>query len=71
MALLGKDVAAQGERMTLERWHLEIVDAFRAEVGYGFDDRELAKRLFALIVGEQRRRHKRSVRMAAIRAGEM
>lgn len=62
--LLGKDVAAQGERMTLERWHLEVVDAFRAEVG-GFDERELARRLFALVVGEQRRKEKRRRRAQA------
>ncbi|KAI2634397.1 hypothetical protein GGS26DRAFT_48163 [Hypomontagnella submonticulosa] len=53
--LIGKEVSAQGETLILERWHLEVVDAFRREVG-GWDGRELAKRLFALLVGEKRRR---------------
>ncbi|CAG1993248.1 unnamed protein product [Fusarium graminearum] len=51
---LGKTVASQGEAMTLERWHLDCVDAFKAQVG-GWDEGALAKRLFALILGEQRR----------------
>lgn len=51
---LGKIVTSQGETMTLERWHLDCVDAFKARVG-GWDEGALAKRLFALILGEQRR----------------
>ncbi|KAF5678916.1 hypothetical protein FHETE_1025 [Fusarium heterosporum] len=51
---LGKMVTSHGEAMTLERWHLECVDAFKAQVG-GWDEAALAKRLFALILGEQRR----------------
>ncbi|KAL6919086.1 hypothetical protein FSST1_003112 [Fusarium sambucinum] len=51
---LGKTVTSQGESMTLERWHLDCVDAFKAQVG-GWDEGALAKRLFALILGEQRR----------------
>lgn len=54
-ALLGKIVTSQGETMVLEQWHLDIIDAFAAEVG-GWDDTTLAKRLFALMVGEERRR---------------
>ncbi|KAI1083715.1 hypothetical protein F5B20DRAFT_594392 [Whalleya microplaca] len=54
-AILGKEVTAQGERLVLEPWHLEVVEAFRLEVG-GWDERNLAKRLFALLVGEERRR---------------
>jgi hypothetical protein len=52
--LLGKNVMAQGETMALEQWHLDVVDAFRAEVG-GWEEAVLAKRLFALLVGEGRR----------------
>lgn len=52
---LGKTVRSQGEAMRLERWHLDCIDAFRAEVG-GWDEGVLAKRLFALILGEERRR---------------
>jgi len=55
VALLGKLVAAQGETMALEQWHLDVVDAFGAEVG-GWEEAVLAKRLFALMVGEERRR---------------
>lgn len=51
---LGKTVKSQGEAMKLERWHLDCVDAFNAEVG-GWDEGVLAKRLFALILGEDRR----------------
>lgn len=56
--LLGKQVVAQGETMTLQQWHLDVVDAFAAEIGGGsvWDERVLAKRVFALLVGEERRR---------------
>ncbi|KAI1825759.1 hypothetical protein F4861DRAFT_164792 [Xylaria intraflava] len=54
-ALLGKEVTAQGARLVLEAWHLDVVEAFRAEVG-GWDDHALAKRVFALIIGAERRR---------------
>ncbi|KAI0385269.1 hypothetical protein F5Y04DRAFT_182440 [Hypomontagnella monticulosa] len=64
-ALLGKEVAAQGETLILERWHLQVVDAFRREVG-GWEARELAKRLFALLVGEKRRK----INAAAVEAGD-
>ncbi|KAL2205365.1 hypothetical protein CC79DRAFT_1335893 [Sarocladium strictum] len=53
--LLGKTVRSQGEAMKLERWHLDCVDAFRMEVGDGWDEGVLAKRLFALMLGEERR----------------
>ena len=52
---LGKTVKSHGEAMTLEKWHLDCVDAFKAQVG-GWDEAALAKRLFALILGEERRR---------------
>lgn len=53
--LLGKQVSSQGENMLLEQWHLDVVDAFKKEVG-GWNENELAKRLFAVMVGEERRR---------------
>ncbi|KAK7747998.1 hypothetical protein SLS53_001250 [Cytospora paraplurivora] len=53
-SLLGKVVTSQGEEVVLEQWHLDVVDAFREEVG-GWSEADLAKRLFALIVGEERR----------------
>ncbi|KAA8575724.1 hypothetical protein EYC84_004834 [Monilinia fructicola] len=43
------------ERMRLEQWHLEAVDEFRGEVP-GWDEAVVAKRVFALLVGEERRR---------------
>lgn len=54
-SLLGKEITSQGETMLIEQWHLDVVDAFRQEVG-GWPEDVLAKRLFALIVGEERRR---------------
>ncbi|KUI73806.1 hypothetical protein VM1G_09299 [Cytospora mali] len=54
-SLLGKVVTSQGEEMVLEQWHLDVVDAFKDDVG-GWPEEALAKRLFALIVGEERRR---------------
>lgn len=53
--LLGKQVTSQGESMVLEQWHLDVADAFKEEVG-GWLEEALAKRLFALVVGEERRR---------------
>lgn len=52
--LLGRVAAAGGQSMEIERWHVDVVDAFRAEVG-GWDEGVLAKRVFALVVGEGRR----------------
>lgn len=53
--LLGKHVTSQGVTLILEQWHLDITDSFRKEVG-GWPEEVIAKRLFALIVGEERRR---------------
>jgi len=52
--LLGKNVSADGEKMKLEQWHLEVVDEFRGLVP-GWEEAIVAKRVFALIVGEERR----------------
>lgn len=49
--LLGRVASGEGKTMEIEAWHLDIVDAFRAEVG-GWDEGVLAKRLFALVAGE-------------------
>lgn len=56
-ALMGSEVSALDSRLTLtlERWHLDVVEAFRLEVG-GFDEGALAKRVFALIMGWEKRR---------------
>ncbi|KAB8304737.1 hypothetical protein EYC80_004093 [Monilinia laxa] len=49
----GDDIG--NERLRLEQWHLEAVDEFRGEVP-GWDEAVVAKRVFALLVGEERRR---------------
>lgn len=56
--LLGREATSQGVTMLLEQWHLDIVDMFRQEVGV-WGEEELAKRLFALIIGGERRRQGR------------
>ncbi|KAI0853979.1 hypothetical protein F5Y00DRAFT_224139 [Daldinia vernicosa] len=61
-ALIGKEVSAQGESIILEQWHIEVVEAFAREVG-GWSESALAKRIFALIVGEERRRTGRAGRV--------
>ncbi|KAH7321113.1 hypothetical protein B0I35DRAFT_408107 [Stachybotrys elegans] len=53
-AYLGRTVKSHGEAMRLERWHLDCVDAFKAEIG-GWDEAILVRRLFALILGEEKR----------------
>ncbi|KAJ1338487.1 hypothetical protein MN608_01347 [Microdochium nivale] len=56
--ILGKQVSSQGESMLVEPWHLEVVSAFMQELNpCPWDERVLVKRLFALIVGEERRKH--------------
>lgn len=74
-ALLGKHVSAQGESMALDQWHLDVVDAFRTELGAGcvWDEHVLSKRLFALLVGEERRRAAKGGRLrplGTIRSGQ-
>ncbi|KAI0407903.1 hypothetical protein F4802DRAFT_492273 [Xylaria palmicola] len=54
-ALLGMEASTRGSRLVLEPWHLDVVEAFRLEVG-GWDERALAKRVFALVIGEEMRR---------------
>ncbi|KAK4150118.1 hypothetical protein C8A00DRAFT_18303 [Chaetomidium leptoderma] len=59
--LLGKLVTAQGETLALEGWHLDVVEAFGEEISgsggdRGWDGVQIAKRVFALLVGEERRR---------------
>lgn len=41
--------------MVLEQWHLEVVDEFREEVP-GWEEEVIVKRVFALLIGEERRR---------------
>jgi hypothetical protein len=53
--LLGKKVFSEGEEMRLQQWHLEVVDEFRGIVP-GWEEKVIAMRLFACIVGEERRK---------------
>jgi hypothetical protein len=53
--LVGKTLEAQGEKMKMEEWHVDVVEAFRSEVG-GWCAEDLARRLFAAMVGEERRK---------------
>ncbi|KAK0103655.1 hypothetical protein ONS95_005668 [Cadophora gregata] len=52
--LLGKNVFSGDQKMKLEQWHLEAVDEFRGCVP-GWQEKVIAMRLFALLVGEERR----------------
>ncbi|KAG4286727.1 hypothetical protein FPRO04_00270 [Fusarium proliferatum] len=51
---LGRPVSSKGESMTLKRWHLDCIDAFKAQVG-GWDEVEVVKRLAGLILGGEKR----------------
>ncbi|KAF5541643.1 hypothetical protein FMEXI_7906 [Fusarium mexicanum] len=51
---LGRPASSKGESMTLKRWHLDCVDAFRAQVG-DWDEAEVVKRLVGLILGGEKR----------------
>ncbi|KAK2024618.1 hypothetical protein LX32DRAFT_731347 [Colletotrichum zoysiae] len=53
--LLGRSVNSHGISLVMEQWHLDVVDAFKAEVG-GWEEEVLAKRVFSLIVGAQLRK---------------
>ncbi|KAI1631000.1 hypothetical protein F4809DRAFT_646851 [Biscogniauxia mediterranea] len=78
-ALVGREVVARDARMAIEGWHMDVVDAFKLELELesgdedgercAWDERSLAKRLFALIVGEERRRDGRVVGSAGAGAG--
>jgi len=54
--LLGRKVHdAGGESMVMEQWHLEVVDEFRGIVD-GWEEKGVAMRVFALLIGEGKRR---------------
>jgi hypothetical protein len=53
--LLGRKVFTQSEEMRLKQWHLEVVDEFRG-IAPGWEEKVIAMRLFALIVGEEQRK---------------
>jgi serine/arginine repetitive matrix protein 2 len=57
---LGKTIQARGAKLMLKQWHLDIVQEFRDEVP-GWDEGVIAKRLFAIIAGEELRRQGKRV----------
>ena len=53
--LLGKTVSTpDGWQMTLEQWHLEVVDEFRGKCP-GWKEVTIALRVFSLVVGAEMR----------------
>ncbi|KAL2882336.1 hypothetical protein SGCOL_002074 [Colletotrichum sp. CLE4] len=64
--LLGRSVNSHGASLKLEQWHLDVVDAFQAEVGV-WSEEALAKRVFSLIVGEELRRQGRVPKAPSVR----
>ena len=47
-------MSSGGDKMSLEQWHLEAVDEFRGVVA-GWEEKQVAMRVFALLVGEEKR----------------
>ncbi|KAF4777182.1 hypothetical protein HER10_EVM0012174 [Colletotrichum scovillei] len=64
--LLGRSVNSHGASLKLEQWHLDVVDAFQAEVGV-WSEEALAKRVFSLIVGEELRRQGKAPKAPSVR----
>lgn len=61
-----------GDSMVMEQWHLEAVDEFRGCVG-GWEEKAVAMRVFALLIGEVRRRERGEVvgsMRGSVRCGE-
>lgn len=67
--LLGKTVSAQGKTLRLEQWHLDVIHAFRDDVG-GWDEVALARRLVALFICEERRRARARARAVGRGGGD-
>jgi serine/arginine repetitive matrix protein 2 len=49
---VGKTIYSRGEELTLKAWHMEVVRLFREEVE-GWEEGVVAKRVFALVIGER------------------
>ncbi|OLN92237.1 hypothetical protein CCHL11_01458 [Colletotrichum chlorophyti] len=64
--LLGRTVNSHGASLVMEQWHLDVVDAFKAEVG-GWDEEVLAKRVFSLVVGEELRKQGKAPEAPSVR----
>lgn len=62
--LLGKNVLADGEKMKIEAWHLDVVACFLDEVP-GWDEARTITRVFGLVKGEERRQRAKRERRAA------
>lgn len=59
--LLGMYVTARGEWLQIEAWHLDCVQAFQVYVD-GWQEVDLVRRVFGLIMGERVRAAKRALR---------
>ncbi|KAK2018998.1 hypothetical protein LZ32DRAFT_634580 [Colletotrichum eremochloae] len=64
--LLGRSVNSHGVSLVMEQWHLDVVDAFKAEVG-GWEEEVLAKRVFSLIVGERLRKEGKAPKAPSVK----
>ncbi|KAK1595047.1 uncharacterized protein LY79DRAFT_668261 [Colletotrichum navitas] len=64
--LLGRSVNSHGISLVMEQWHLDVVDAFKAEVG-GWEEEVLAKRVFSLVVGEQLRKEGKAPKAPSVK----
>ncbi len=64
--LIGKFVRARDVAMRIECWHLDCVEEFQTQVG-GWQDADLVKRVFGLLVGERVRKARRALREARLR----
>ncbi|CAK7230824.1 hypothetical protein SCUCBS95973_007704 [Sporothrix curviconia] len=53
--LLNKIVHTRELAMLVKSWHIDIVDVFMARSGYTWNEHYLMRRLFSLLMGEQRR----------------
>lgn len=55
--------------MVMEQWHLEAVDEFRGVVE-GWEEKVVAMRVFALLIGEVKRRERGEKGRGSVRSGE-
>lgn len=60
----------RGESMIMEQWHLEAVDEFRGNVD-GWEEKGVAMRVFALLIGEGKRREREREKQSGREGKEM
>ncbi|KAK0747619.1 hypothetical protein B0T21DRAFT_278443 [Apiosordaria backusii] len=70
------DMGEPQEEMSIEVWHMQIVEYFKHKVladrgeGRDWDEWKLVRRLFAVLIGEMRRRDKKGMEERRRRRGE-